>query len=91
MILAGKQDYLLNEARKSNNKVTIYLTNGTQLIARSFTSFLKEWNMKHIRTAVRYPETNGEIEVLHKTTNMKMFMSKSVIRVFMKLKRTLQI
>lgn len=41
--------------------------NGTQLVAKSFNSFLKEWNIKHIRTAVRHPETNGKIEVFHKT------------------------
>ncbi len=41
--------------------------NGTQLIAKSFTSFLEEWDIEHIRTAVRHPETNGKIEVLHKT------------------------
>jgi putative transposase len=41
--------------------------NGTQLVSKSFTSFLKEWNIKHIRTAVKHPETNGKIEVFHKT------------------------
>lgn len=41
--------------------------NGTQLVAKSFSSFLKEWDITHIRTAVRHPETNGKIEVFHKT------------------------
>ncbi|MCF8012540.1 MAG: DDE-type integrase/transposase/recombinase [Clostridiales bacterium] len=41
--------------------------NGTQLVANSFKEFLKEWNIKHIRTAVRHPESNGKIEVFHKT------------------------
>ncbi|MCF8001791.1 MAG: IS3 family transposase, partial [Halanaerobiales bacterium] len=41
--------------------------NGTQLVSKSFTEFLEEWEIKHIRTAVRHPETNGKIEVFHKT------------------------
>jgi transposase InsO family protein len=41
--------------------------NGTQLVAKSFTEFLEEWEIKHIRTAVKHPETNGKIEVFHKT------------------------
>ena len=35
--------------------------NGTQLVSNSFKDFLKEWNIKHIRTAVRHPECNGKI------------------------------
>ncbi|PTW01339.1 transposase InsO family protein [Halanaerobium saccharolyticum] len=41
--------------------------NGTQLVAKSFTEFLEEWEIKHIRIAVKHPETNGKIEVFHKT------------------------
>ena len=41
--------------------------NGTQLISNSFKKFLKEWDITHIRTAVRHPESNGKIEVFHKT------------------------
>lgn len=41
--------------------------NGTQLVANSFKDFLKEWDIKHIRTAVKHPESNGKIEVFHKT------------------------
>ena len=41
--------------------------NGTQLISNSFTDFLKEWDIQHRRIAVRHPESNGKIAVLHKT------------------------
>jgi len=40
--------------------------NGTQLVSKSFTEFFEEWEIKHIRTAVKYPETNGKFEVFHK-------------------------
>ena len=41
--------------------------NGTQLVSNSFQQFLKEWDIEHIRTAVKHPECNGKIEVFHKT------------------------
>jgi len=41
--------------------------NGTQLVAKSFRKFLNTWNIEHRRTAVRHPESNGKIEVFHKT------------------------
>jgi transposase InsO family protein len=41
--------------------------NGTQLVSKSFTEFLEEWEIRHIRTAVKHPETNGKFEVFHKT------------------------
>jgi len=41
--------------------------NGTQMVARSFKEFLDTWDVEHIQTAVRHPESNGKIEVFHKT------------------------
>jgi len=41
--------------------------NGTQLVSNSFQKFLSDLDIEHIRTAVRHPESNGKIEVFHKT------------------------
>ena len=41
--------------------------NGTQLVANSFQKFLNTWDIEHRRIAVRHPESNGKIEVFHKT------------------------
>ena len=41
--------------------------NGTQLVAKSFQEFLNTWKIEHRRIAVRHPESNGKIEVFHKT------------------------
>ena len=49
------------------NRPTLVSDNGTQLVSKSFTEFLEKWEIKHIRTAVKHPETNGKIEVFHKT------------------------
>ena len=40
---------------------------GTQLVAKSFQKFLNTWKIEHRRIAVRHPESNGKIEVFHKT------------------------
>ena len=41
--------------------------NGTQLVAKSFQKFLNTWDIEHRRIAVRHPESNGKIEVFHRT------------------------
>ena len=56
----------LFEADEDDRPVLV-TDNGSQILSHSFQDFLKEWNIKHIRTAVRHPESNGKIEVFHKT------------------------
>lgn len=51
----------------SQNKPVLVSDNGTQLVSKSFKKFLKDLGIKHIRTAYRHPESNGRIEVFHKT------------------------
>jgi len=53
--------------KPADERPALISDNGTQLISNSFTEFLKEWDIQHRRIAVRHPESNGKIEVLHKT------------------------
>jgi len=53
--------------KPADEKPALISDNGTQLISNSFTEFLKEWDIQHRRIAVRHPESNVKIEVLHKT------------------------
>ncbi|MBS3768584.1 MAG: IS3 family transposase [Candidatus Cloacimonetes bacterium] len=53
--------------KPADERPALVSDNGTQLISNSFTEFLKEWDIQHRRIAVRHPESNGKIEVLHKT------------------------
>lgn len=41
--------------------------NGVQLTAKSFQGLLRRFGIDHRRTAVGHPESNGKIEVFHKT------------------------
>ena len=41
--------------------------NGVQLTAKRFQELLRRFGVEHRRTAVRHPESNGKIEVFHKT------------------------
>jgi len=45
----------------------IITDNGSQFISRDFKIFLKSNNLKHVRTSVNYPQSNGKIEAWHKT------------------------
>ncbi|POZ88109.1 hypothetical protein AA80_08575 [Petrotoga sibirica DSM 13575] len=62
-------DYALLKANLlDKSKKSILITdNGTQPTSKSFKKYLKKLGIKHVRTAVRHPETNGRIEVFHKT------------------------
>ena len=45
----------------------IITDNGGQFIAKEFKQFIKTAELKHIRTSVKYPESNGKIERFHRT------------------------
>jgi len=51
----------------SSLKPKLVTDNGTQPTSKRFKKLMKELGMKHIRTAVRHPESNGQIEVVNKT------------------------
>lgn len=48
-------------------KPKLITDNGTQPTSKRFKRFMKQLGMKHIRTAYRHPESNGQIEVANKT------------------------
>jgi len=58
----AKEGFIMSE-----NKPSLVSDNGTQLVSKSFKKFLKGLGIRHIRTAYRHPESNGRIEVFHKT------------------------
>jgi len=41
--------------------------NGKQFVARDFKEYLRDCGMKHVRTSVYYPQSNGKIERFHGT------------------------
>ena len=49
------------------DKPMLISDNGTQFVSNNFQDFLNDLDIEHIRTAVRHPESNGKIEVFHKT------------------------
>lgn len=51
----------------SHLKPKLITDNGTQPTSKRFKSLMKQLGMKHIRTAYRHPESNGQIEVANKT------------------------
>jgi len=53
--------------------------NGSQYISKDFRSFLKETGLQHIRTSVRYPQSNGKIERFHRSINSECLKSHSLI------------
>ena len=49
------------------NSPRIISDNGSQFISGDFRKFLREVGLDHVRTSVRYPQSNGKIERLHRT------------------------
>jgi putative transposase len=41
--------------------------NGSQFIAKDFTEFMRAVGLKHIKTSIAYPQSNGKIERFHRT------------------------
>lgn len=66
------EEVLLNALEKENLldakvKPKLITDNGTQPTSKRFKKLMKQLGMKHIRTAYRHPESNGQIEVANKT------------------------
>lgn len=41
--------------------------NGSQFLSKDFKEYLRECHLKHVRTSVNYPQSNGKIERFHRT------------------------
>lgn len=41
--------------------------NGSQFVSKDFKEYLRECDLKHVRTSVNYPQSNGKIERFHRT------------------------
>ena len=48
-------------------KANLITDNGSQYISKDFKGFIKDSGLKHIRTSVAYPQSNGKIERFHRT------------------------
>lgn len=52
---------------KKDEAPALISDNGVQLTAKKFQALLQRFGIEHRRTAVGHPESNGKIEVFHKT------------------------
>ena len=48
-------------------KAQVISDNGRQFIAKDFKEFIRIKGLKHVRTSIAYPQSNGKIESFHKT------------------------
>ena len=55
--------------------------NGTQFVSRDFRDYLSFVELKHIRTSVAYPQSNGKIERFHRTINEEHLRKTSMIDI----------
>lgn len=62
-------------------KPRIISDNGSQFIAKDFKVFLGNKELTHVRTSVRYPQSNGKIESFHKTIKKECVRKKSLLSI----------
>jgi putative transposase len=62
-----------------DTKPRIISDNGSQFISRDFKEFLGHKELTHVRTSVRYPQSNGKIESFHKTIKRECIHKKSLL------------
>lgn len=55
--------------------------NGKQFIAKDFKEYLRECGLKHVRTSVYYPQSNGKIERFHGTIKTEAIRKQSYLSV----------
>jgi putative transposase len=55
--------------------------NGSQYISKDFKEFIRESGLTHIRTSVRYPQSNGKIERFHKTIKEEKIRTSSLLGI----------
>ena len=61
------------------HKPRIISDNGTQFISRDFREYLSFVELKHVRTSVAYPQSNGKIERFHRTVHQEHLMKTAMI------------
>lgn len=52
-------------------KPRIITDNGAQYISKEFKQFIKQAELEHITTSVKYPQANGKIELFHRSINQE--------------------
>jgi transposase InsO family protein len=55
--------------------------NGSQYISKDFKSFIRERGLKHIRTSIRYPQSNGKLERFHRTIKEEKIRKSSMLGI----------
>jgi putative transposase len=60
-------------------KPRIISDNGTQFISKDFSEYLRLAGLTHIKTSIRYPQSNGKIEKFHGTINQECLTRSSFI------------
>lgn len=60
-------------------KPRIISDNGSQFISKDFTVYLKLLGLKHVRTSIMYPQSNGKIERFHRTITTECLRKKSML------------
>jgi len=61
------------------NSPRLISDNGSQFISGDFRKFLREVGLDHVRTSVRYPQSNGKIERFHRTLKDECLSRQSLI------------
>jgi len=61
------------------NSPRLISDNGSQFISGDFSKFLREVGLAHVRTSVRYPQSNGKIERFHRTLKDECLSKQSLI------------
>ena len=64
-----------------DQKPRIISDNGSQFLSRDFAEYLKIEGLKHVRTSVNYPQSNGKIERYHRTISEECLRKKSMINL----------
>lgn len=59
----------------------IITDNGSQFISRDFKEFLSHQELTHVKTSIRYPQSNGKIESFHKTIKRECVRQRSLLNL----------
>lgn len=62
-------------------KPRLITDNGPQYISKDFAEYLKFAGLRHIRTSIAYPQSNGKIERYHRTIHEECLATKSLINL----------
>jgi transposase InsO family protein len=60
---------------------TVISDNGSQFIANDFKSFIRFSGLKHIKTSVNHPQSNGKIEAFHKNIKVECIRRQSFLNL----------